>query len=146
MIPWRRCPVGRGTQAPPSSHPLRYSRTKYLFASSKLVIFMLAESKRNRFPPSRSETAPRLKASEIGPASRKSPYVGRPPLTAATHSVSAAPRARASPFPLVTSQHPWLLAMETGKDLSLVSDEHHSLWSDLLVVFQFVRRRRFHRA
>jgi membrane protease YdiL (CAAX protease family) len=56
-----------------SSQPGRYSRTRYLFASGTFVTFMAAASQTRRRPPSRSDTAPRLKASEIGPARRKSP-------------------------------------------------------------------------
>src|SRR5688572_25733724 len=62
-----------GVSHHPNSQPFRYSRTRCWFASGTLVIFMFAASKRSRRPPSRSETAPRLNASDIGPASRKSP-------------------------------------------------------------------------
>src|SRR6266487_2750388 len=52
---------------------------------------MLAASKSSLLPPRRNETAPRLNASEMGPPSRKSPYVGLPPLNAATHAASPRP-------------------------------------------------------
>lgn len=56
-----------------SSHPGRYSRARHLLASATLVTSPAAASNSSRLPPNRNETAARLKASEIGPASRKSP-------------------------------------------------------------------------
>src|ERR1035437_4173383 len=56
-----------------SSHPARYSRPRHLLASATLVTLPAAASKSSRLPPNRNETAPRLKASDIGPAWRKSP-------------------------------------------------------------------------
>src|SRR6266511_573639 len=71
-----------------SSQPGRYSRTRYLFASGTFVTFMFAASKSSFRPPRRNETAPRLNASEIGPASRKSPCVALPPLHAAIQAAT----------------------------------------------------------
>jgi len=51
----------------------RDSRMRKAFASGTLVILAVAASHRSRRPPRRNEMAAKLTASQIGPASRKSP-------------------------------------------------------------------------
>lgn len=73
-IPQLTFPLANRANRPyPSSQPLRDSRVRYLFAPGRFAIFPAAASQCRRLPPSRNDTAPRLNASEIGPANRKSP-------------------------------------------------------------------------
>ena len=123
--PYPARPGGEGGWTAQSSHPLRYSRTRYLLAPGRLVIFMASLSSTTVWltrgwavPRARRATPPRVTASEMPAALRKLPGEGLPPLKAASHGVPRPPwRAALAWLPLAQPLLP-----------SLSSEAHSCCW------------------